>query len=339
MPTDNEVDRLIEVYRNYAASEETGKRFSAANSVNRAMVQERTRVIRQMLGIGRVFMLKLGTPLAAGAFVTLTCLGAAPAKADVPVTYVSGNGTDTDSCSSPANPCRTFQFAVNQTAAGGEVKALDPADYGPVNITKSISITGVVGAGIEVTSPNQTAVNIFSSNSLIVVNLANLTLDGPNPPSGTGVAFSLAAPEFAGTSVTIINCIARNFGTGIGIVGGGPTSFVKVLIENTIVTNNSIGLSLNEVQGTLDHFVTNLNANGIIMGRDVLVTAVDSVAANNTGTGISTGGGSVLQLAHTTVTGNGTGVTIGNVGVSFGDNHISGNGTNLTGPLTKVGTQ
>jgi hypothetical protein len=76
------------------------------------------------------------------------------------------------------------------------------------------------------------------------------------------------------------------------------------------------------------------------LGRDVLVTAVDSVAANNTGTGISTGGGSVFQLAHTTVTGNGTGVTIGgNVGVSFGDNHIYGNGTNLTGTLTKVGTQ
>jgi hypothetical protein len=264
---------------------------------------------------GGIFMLKVGTALAAGAFVTLACLGAAPSKAD-PVTYVSGTGTDTGNCSSPANPCRTLQFAVSQTLPGGEVKALDPADYGPVKVTKSISITGVVGAGIQVTSPNQTAVNISASNSLTVVSLANLTLNGPNPPSGAGVAFSLAAPEFVGISVTIINCIARNFGTGIGIVGSGPSS-VKVLIENTIVTNNSIGLSLMGVQGTV----------------------VDSVAANNSSTGISTGIGSVFQLAHTTVTGNGTGVTIGNVAVSFGDNHIYGNGTDLKGTLTNVGTQ
>jgi hypothetical protein len=256
-------------------------------------------------------MLKLGTPLAAGAFVTLACLGDAPAKAD-PVTYVSGNGTDTGNCLSPANPCRTFQFAASQTLPGGEVKALDPADYGPVKITKSISITGVVGAGIQVTSPNQTAVNSSASNSLTVVNLTNLTFAGPTPPSGTGVAFSLAAPEFVGSFVTIISCIAHNFGTGIGIA----SSFVNVLIKNTIVTNNSIGLSLIGAHGTI----------------------VDSVAAHN-GTGISTGGGSIFQLAHTTVTGNGTGVKIGNVGVSFGDNHIYGNGTDLTGTLTNVGTQ
>jgi hypothetical protein len=261
-------------------------------------------------------MLKLRTPLTAGAFVTLTCLRAAPANAD-PVTYVSGNGTDVGNCSSPTAPCRTFQFAVSQTSPGGEVKALDPADYGAIKITKSISITGVVGAGIQVTSPNQTAVNISGSNSFTVINLANLTLAGPTPPSGTGVAFSLAAPEFVGSSVMIINCIARNFGTGIGIAGAGQSSLVNVLIKNTIVTNNSIGLGLIGVKGAV----------------------VDSVAANNTGTGISTGGGSFFQLAHTTVAGNGTGVTIGNVGVSFGDNHIYGNGTDLIGTLKNVGTR
>ncbi len=261
-------------------------------------------------------MLKFRTPLTAGAFVPLTWLGAAPANADA-VTYVSGNGTDVGNCASPTAPCRTFQFAVSQTLPGGEVKALDPADYGAVKITKSISITGVVGAGIQMTSPNQTAVDISGSNSFTVINLANLTLAGPTPPGGRGVAFSLASPEFVGSSVTIINCIARNFGTGIGIAGMGQSSSVNVLIKNTIVTNNSIGVSLIGVQGTV----------------------VDSVAANNTGTGISTGGGSYFQLARTTVAGNGTGVAAGNVGVSFGDNHIYGNGTNLIGTLTNLGSQ
>jgi hypothetical protein len=85
-------------------------------------------------------MLKLRTPFAAGALLTMICLGAAPAKTATPVTYVSGKGADSGNCSSPANRCRTFQFAVNQTVPGGEVKALDPADYLP-----SISITGVDG--------------------------------------------------------------------------------------------------------------------------------------------------------------------------------------------------
>jgi hypothetical protein len=49
---------------------------------------------------------------------------------------------------SPYAPCRTFQFALSQTSPGGEIKALDPAPYGVVVITKSISITGVEGAGI-----------------------------------------------------------------------------------------------------------------------------------------------------------------------------------------------
>jgi hypothetical protein len=68
--------------------------------------------------------------LAAGLFLAALCLTAAPAQAH-PVTYVSGKGNDSGDCSSPINPCRSFQFAVNQTPAGGEVKALDPANYFP----------------------------------------------------------------------------------------------------------------------------------------------------------------------------------------------------------------
>src|ERR1700730_16300229 len=117
-------------------------------------------------------MLKLRTPFAAGALVTMMCLVAAPAKAAAPVTYVSGKGTDSGNCSSPANPCRRFQFAVDQTSPGGEVKALDPADYSPVTINKSISITGVVGAGID--TKGGTAITAGATNATI--NLANLLI-------------------------------------------------------------------------------------------------------------------------------------------------------------------
>ncbi len=38
------------------------------------------------------------------------------------------------------SPCRTFAVALIRTSAGGEIDVLDPAGYGAVNITQSISI-------------------------------------------------------------------------------------------------------------------------------------------------------------------------------------------------------
>lgn len=105
-------------------------------------------------------MLKLNNTLtaSAAAVFVLTCLAAAPAHAAPSVTYVSGKGIDTGTCATPATACRTFQFAVNQTVAGGEVKAIDPAEYGPVATNKSISLTGVQGPASTPTAapPSQT---------------------------------------------------------------------------------------------------------------------------------------------------------------------------------------
>ena len=69
------------------------------------------------------------------------------------------------------------------------------------------------------------------------------------------------------------------------------------------------------------------------------VAAVDTVAEKNgTGFSVSEAG---LFLAHSTAIGNGIGVSIppNASATSFGDNHISGNGTDVKGTLTKIGTQ
>jgi hypothetical protein len=76
-------------------------------------------------------------PTIAGAL--LACgLSAVPAHAATR-TFVSGTGTDSGTCGR-ATPCRTFAFALTQTAAGGEIDVLDAAGYGAVTITKGISI-------------------------------------------------------------------------------------------------------------------------------------------------------------------------------------------------------
>jgi nitrous oxidase accessory protein NosD len=270
-------------------------------------------------------------PMTAAAVAALTCLAAAPAKAGtIPVTYVSGKGTNSGTCDSPANPCRTFQFAVHQTAPGGEVKALDPAEYGPIHINKSISITGVEGAGID--TNGGIGINITAPST---VSIANLLIQDV---SGSGDFGIIGRPNTINLKIT--HCTVRGFTTGISL-SGPATSF---LIADTIVTNNVYGLSAVTFSvGTLDHVVAYGNKSSSIGAVKSVITAVDTIA-NNNGTGFSVvnlPGTTTLFLARSTAIGNGIGVSIsgGATATSFGDNHIKGNGTDVQGPLTNVGTQ
>src|SRR6201996_9052051 len=61
------------------------------------------------------------------------------AQAQASRTWVSGVGDDVNPCSRTA-PCKTFAGAISKTALNGEIDCLDPAGYGTVTITKSITI-------------------------------------------------------------------------------------------------------------------------------------------------------------------------------------------------------
>src|ERR1700745_985990 len=61
--------------------------------------------------------------------------------------FVAAQGSDSNSCTF-ASPCRTLQHAHDVVVAQGEIDVLDPAGYGQVTITKSISIQGHGFAGI-----------------------------------------------------------------------------------------------------------------------------------------------------------------------------------------------
>src|ERR1700683_3184194 len=68
-------------------------------------------------------------------------LSAALAQAQNARSFVSGFGNDTNNCTLPS-PCRTFADAFAVADAGSEIDILDPADYGPLIITKGIGIVG-----------------------------------------------------------------------------------------------------------------------------------------------------------------------------------------------------
>jgi hypothetical protein len=113
-------------------------------------------------------------PTIAGALLAFG-LSAAPAQAGPNRTWVSGHGTDSGGCTRAA-PCKTFAFALTQTAAGGEIDVLDPGGYGPVTITKAMSIVndGVGVAAIGAPSGNAITINAGGDDS---VHLRGLTID------------------------------------------------------------------------------------------------------------------------------------------------------------------
>src|SRR5215475_11126009 len=110
-------------------------------------------------------------------------------------TYVSAQGSDANACL-VSSPCRTFQAALSLTVAGGEIFVLNSANYGPVTITKAVTITGEGAvAGMLSTSGAGITINAGAND---VINLRGLDIDGGN--SGTyGIQFT------SGLSLTVQN--------------------------------------------------------------------------------------------------------------------------------------
>src|SRR5262245_20687911 len=91
--------------------------------------------------------------------VLLALLSPLPASAASPRVFLGVNGNDANDCANPATPCYSFAGALAQVATGGEVIIGATGGYGPLSITKSVSIhaaPGVVafsGATVTVNAP------------------------------------------------------------------------------------------------------------------------------------------------------------------------------------------
>jgi hypothetical protein len=250
-------------------------------------------------------MFKLRGLLSLAAGLILAAIGlAAPADAHT-VTYVSGKGSDSNDCFSPATPCRSFQRAVNQTVAGGEVKALDPADYFPVAINKAITITGVQGAGIDTNGGNAVTV-VGTTLPGPHVHLNHLVINNVTGSGGIGIRGGVT-----GTSWEITHCTIQGYATGLNF------AFETFLIADSVIKDNGAGIFMVHALGTLDHVRVYSNTTGVVDSEANLFIGGSSIESNGTGIAIELGGAT-----------------------SFGDNHIKGNGTDVKfGTLTNVGTQ
>lgn len=250
--------------------------------------------------------------LIAGALFSL-CLATGRAEATVDHTYVSGKGTDTGECIDPATACRTFAYAITQTTASGEIIVIDPANYSPVTITKSISIVadGSGPAGIVLATGTAITINAGAND---VVNLRGLTLEGEGS-AAYGIVLNTAG------ALTISDCFVRHFqNTGILIApeGVGGTTIISITtILNSVANDNGIGISLTGFAGstklTVRNSVANNNATGFYVYGGSM-TFAGSMAAGNSEYGIFNQGRNGLTQFF-----------------SYGDNEINGNGTDISG--------
>jgi Right handed beta helix region len=126
-----------------------------------------------------------------------------PARAELPVTWVSASGDIASPCTRTL-PCRDIGTAMNKTIAGGEIRALDSGPYVSVYIDKSISI---VGTGIRIVPDPVFGISVrVVAGKDDVINLRGLIVDG----GGTGhegIYFE------SGAALHIQNSVIRGFDT------------------------------------------------------------------------------------------------------------------------------
>src|SRR5262245_52271216 len=108
------------------------------------------------------------------ASLMILTIGATTAQAQPTRVFVAAQGNDVNSCTF-AQPCRTFQKAHDAVAPGGEIDVLDPAGYGAVTITKSISIQGHGFAGLAVAAGNGITINAGVYDA---VNITGVLIEG-----------------------------------------------------------------------------------------------------------------------------------------------------------------
>lgn len=298
------------------------------------------------------------------------------ASAQATRTWVSGVGDDANPCSRTA-PCKTFAGAISKTAAGGEINVVDPGGFGAVTITKAISIIAQgPTAGVLVSGTNGIVVNAGAND---VVVLRGLDIDGTSTglngvrflagsalhiqnciirnfrgtaPDGSGIQFipSTGSAELYVTdsSISFNGNSASNGGIQIKPTGSGSAN---VVLTRTSIENNGTGIitdaSATSGQLTImirdSQSVGNTNA-GLFSTKSGAVAAVrimmDRSLAGNNGTGvISDGGGSIVTITGSTISGNNVGLSATNSGsiLTYVNNFVNSNLTSdgaTTGTLT-----
>jgi hypothetical protein len=310
-----------------------------------------------------MFLIKL---LAIFAF---SVLFTAIASAQATRTWVSGTGDDANPCSRLA-PCKTFAGTISKTATNGEINTLDPGGFGPVTITKSITIDGGTSGNGAITAAGQTGIIINAGDTGIVI-LRHLLINGvgtgingirilsakavyiedchiygfQGSSATTGRGISDERTTANGTLFILNTAVERNEQTNI-FISPSATGVVAVLDNVKLLdSNGNSGLSVRggSTASIKNSVISANNSFGIVAEADAGGTnvTVENCLITSNGTGVATvTNAPSIYLSNNTISGNNTGVQVYSGTIySFGNNKIVANGVNLNGVLSVVTEQ
>ena len=266
-------------------------------------------------------------------------LMAAPAYAQATRTWVSGNGDDNIGVCSRAQPCKTFAAAISVTATNGEINCLDPAGYGSLTITKSITIdcTGTLGSILS-SGANSITINLNTTpDPLASVVLRGLSLNG----TGGGAQSGLRGVSILSAAVVTLEdmVIMNHVQQGVADVRTVPG---KLFIKNSVIRNNAgVGIAVAASGGTNKVSMENVhsinNLYGLATGNNNQVKITRSLFSGNSASGIEADAGAKVSVERSTVNFNGTGLEA-NGTMWVGETDVSFNQTGATGtPVISFG--
>jgi hypothetical protein len=258
------------------------------------------------------------------------------AQAQATRTWVSGVGDDANPCSRTA-PCKTFAGAISKTAAGGEIDALDPAGYGAVTITKSITIDG----GGQVASVLVAGTNgiVVQAGPTDVVTLRNLRINGIKGTASGGLN---GIRYLSGAALHVENC--NIFGFTQDGINATTSASAALFVTDTFLTNNGNGVQIAPTAPNIKSVFVRVRAHGnsgfgfyIHPGSGVgagTVIDASSAVVNGTGIGVT---GATLYLGNSVIIRNNFGVSItGGSVLSYKTNLIDGNPSGDGTPLAGI---
>jgi hypothetical protein len=265
-------------------------------------------------------------------------------------TFVSVTGDDANDCRNVSTPCRTFDQAIFQVAAGGEVIVLRTGSYGGATIDKSVKINAPTG----VVAFAAASFNITAGVSDVVV-LRGLTIKALTAGVGSGIVFN------AGGALYVESCVIDGWNKGIDGVHpspGGQIFVTDTIIRNSVAagvqattsrvsvdrsrfegTSAGCGVDMQNIaRGTVRNSVAAGNLNGFCAtGDGSRIDVQRSLAANNAGSGVKAASSGLARAAQSMIVDNAVGLdNAGGTFESLGNNLVQGNGLDTSGTITVI---
>ncbi|MGA2082948.1 MAG: putative Ig domain-containing protein [Holophaga sp.] len=260
-----------------------------------------------------------GTTFSASAALTVVS-SATPAN-----TWVSGVGDDANPAATRTAPERTVAKALTLTLPGGEVDVLDPGNFGPITITKSVTLDGPDHCGVLDTSSNgEIVVNAGAGDTVILrnleINCAGFDGSGNPIPAAHGVQF------ISGGLLVLEHCTIYGFtqaGVDVALAGGG-----RLVMRDVHITGGQCSVKLASSALALDAVLEHCVLEGAETGLAALAGAaqLDHVrVAQNSSVGVQTQGGTI-SIEHSTLSGNAIAVQAVSGTVRLADDDLYDNG-------------